>query len=125
MVTTYEFKPDAGIKYNKITALSEDLCLALEAESVRIDRISGKSAVGVEIPNKEREIIGLREILESDVFQSSSSRLTMALGKTIDGAPYVTDLTRMPHLLIAGATGSGKSVLLQQSHLLGTLQVDP
>ena len=112
VVTTYEFKPDAGIKYNKITALSEDLCLALEAESVRIDRISGKSAVGVEIPNKVREVIGLREILESEVFQSSSSRLTMVLGKTIDGAPYVSDLTRMPHLLIAGATGSGKSVLL-------------
>jgi S-DNA-T family DNA segregation ATPase FtsK/SpoIIIE len=112
VVTTYEFKPDAGIKYNKITALSDDLCLALEAESVRIDRISGKSAVGIEIPNKDREVIGLREILESEAFQTSSSRLTLVLGKTIDGAPYVTDLTRMPHLLIAGATGSGKSLLL-------------
>ncbi len=112
VVTTFEFKPDAGIKYSKITALSDDLCLALKAESVRIDRITGKSAVGIEIPNENREIIGLREILESEPFQSSSSRLSLVLGKTIDGAPHVTDLTRMPHLLIAGATGSGKSVLL-------------
>jgi S-DNA-T family DNA segregation ATPase FtsK/SpoIIIE len=112
VVTTFEFKPDAGIKYSKITSLADDLCLALQAESVRIDRISGKSTVGIEIPNRQREMIGLREILESPEFESSSSRLTLALGKTIDGAPYVTDLARMPHLLIAGATGSGKSVLL-------------
>jgi S-DNA-T family DNA segregation ATPase FtsK/SpoIIIE len=112
VVTTFEFKPDAGIKYSKITALAEDLCLALQAESVRIDRISGKSTVGVEIPNKKRETIGLREILESEEFRSSSSRLTLVLGKSIDGASYVSDLARMPHLLIAGATGSGKSVLL-------------
>ncbi len=112
VVTTFEFKPDAGIKYSKITSLSDDLCLALQAESVRIDRISGKSTVGVEIPNLERETIGLREILESSEFQLSASRLTMVLGKTIDGASYVSDLARMPHVLIAGATGSGKSVLL-------------
>jgi S-DNA-T family DNA segregation ATPase FtsK/SpoIIIE len=112
VVTTFEFKPDAGIKYNKITALAEDLCLALEAESVRIDRISGKSTVGIEIPNQHREVIGLRELLESEPFESSSSRLTLALGKGVDGATHVADLTRMPHLLIAGATGSGKSVLL-------------
>ncbi len=112
VVTTFEFKPDAGIKYNKITALADDLCLALQAESVRIDRISGKSTVGIEIPNPNREVIGLRELLESEVFQSSASRLTVALGKGIDGASNVTDLTRMPHLLIAGATGSGKSILL-------------
>jgi S-DNA-T family DNA segregation ATPase FtsK/SpoIIIE len=112
VVTTFEFKPDAGIKYSKITSLADDLCLALQAESVRIDRISGKSTVGIEIPNRERETIGLREILESDEFQSSSSRLTLVLGKTIDGAPYVSDLARMPHVLISGATGSGKSVLL-------------
>ena len=112
VVTTFEFKPDAGIKYSKITALADDLCLALQAESVRIDRISGKSTVGIEIPNLERETIGLREILESDEFQSSASPLTMVLGKTIDGASYVSDLARMPHVLIAGATGSGKSVLL-------------
>jgi S-DNA-T family DNA segregation ATPase FtsK/SpoIIIE len=112
VVTTFEFKPDAGIKYSKITSLADDLCLALQAESVRIDRISGKSTVGIEIPNRVRETIGLRELLESEEFQGSSSRLTLALGKTIDGAPYVSDLAKMPHLLIAGATGSGKSVLL-------------
>ena len=112
VVTTFEFKPDAGIKYSKITALSEDLCLALKAESVRIDRISGKSTVGIEIPNVKRETIGLREILETDEFQGSSARLTLVLGKTIHGASFVSDLARMPHLLIAGATGSGKSVLL-------------
>jgi S-DNA-T family DNA segregation ATPase FtsK/SpoIIIE len=112
VVTTFEFKPDAGIKYSKITSLADDLCLALQAESVRIDRISGKSTVGIEIPNRQRETIGLRELLESEEFQGSSSRLTLALGKTIDGAPYMSDLAKMPHLLIAGATGSGKSVLL-------------
>ncbi|MGH9322536.1 MAG: DNA translocase FtsK [Vicinamibacteria bacterium] len=112
VVTTFEYKPDAGIKYSKITSLADDLCLALQAESVRIDRISGKSTVGVEIPNRVRETIGLRELLESEEFQGSSSRLTLALGKTIDGAPYMSDLAKMPHLLIAGATGSGKSVLL-------------
>jgi S-DNA-T family DNA segregation ATPase FtsK/SpoIIIE len=112
VVTTFEFKPDAGIKYSKITSLADDLCLALQAESVRIDRISGKSTVGIEIPNRIRETIGLRELLESEEFQGSSSKLTLALGKTIDGAPYMSDLAKMPHLLIAGATGSGKSVLL-------------
>ncbi len=112
VVTTFEFKPDAGIKYSKITALSEDLCLALKAESVRIDRISGKSTVGIEIPNAKRETIGLREILETEEFQGSTSRLTLVLGKTIHGAPFLSDLARMPHLLIAGTTGSGKSVLL-------------
>jgi S-DNA-T family DNA segregation ATPase FtsK/SpoIIIE len=112
VVTTFEFKPDAGIKYSKITSLADDLCLALQAESVRIDRISGKSTVGIEIPNRVRETIGLRELLESEEFQGSSSKLTLALGKTIDGAPYMSDLAKMPHLLIAGATGSGKSVLL-------------
>jgi S-DNA-T family DNA segregation ATPase FtsK/SpoIIIE len=112
VVTTFEYKPDAGIKYSKITSLADDLCLALQAESVRIDRISGKSTVGIEIPNRVREMIGLRELLESEEFQGSSSKLTLALGKTIDGAPYMSDLAKMPHLLIAGATGSGKSVLL-------------
>ncbi len=112
VVTTFEFKPDAGIKYSKITSLADDLCLALQAESVRIDRISGKSTVGIEIPNRVRETIGLRELLESEEFQGSSSKLTLALGKTIDGAPYMSDLAKMPHLLISGATGSGKSVLL-------------
>jgi S-DNA-T family DNA segregation ATPase FtsK/SpoIIIE len=112
VITTFEFKPDAGIKYSKITSLADDLCLALKAESVRIDRISGKSTVGIEIPNERREHISLREIIESELFQSSTSRLSVGLGKTVDGAPYVTDITRMPHLLIAGATGTGKSVAL-------------
>jgi S-DNA-T family DNA segregation ATPase FtsK/SpoIIIE len=110
VVTTYEFKPEAGIKYSKITGLSDDLCLAMEADSVLIDRIPGKSTVGIQIPNRTREAISLREVLESDVYQRSTSKLTLALGKTIHGEPYVTDLATMPHLLIAGSTGTGKSV---------------
>lgn len=112
VVTTYEFKPDAGIKYSKITGLVDDLCLGLKAESLRIDRIPGKATVGIEVPNSNREIIMLRELIESDIFVKSSSRLTLALGKLINGSVYVTDLARMPHLLIAGATGAGKSVAL-------------
>src|SRR5205814_9633713 len=110
VVTTYEFKPDAGVKYSKIVGLSNDLALALEAESIRIDRISGRSTVGIEIPNEVRETIYLREILEGEAFQKSSARLTLALGKTVNGETYVTDLASMPHLLIAGSTGTGKSV---------------
>lgn len=110
VVTTFEFKPDAGVKYSKITGLAEDLCLAMQAESVLIDRIPGKSTVGIQIPNPNREAISLRELLESDVYQRSASKLTVALGKTIHGEPYVTDLATMPHLLIAGSTGAGKSV---------------
>jgi S-DNA-T family DNA segregation ATPase FtsK/SpoIIIE len=110
VVTTFEFKPDAGVKYSKITGLADDLCLAMQAESVLIDRIPGKSTVGIQIPNPNRESISLRELLESDAFQRSSSKLTLALGKTIHGEPYLADLATMPHLLIAGSTGSGKSV---------------
>jgi S-DNA-T family DNA segregation ATPase FtsK/SpoIIIE len=110
VVTTFELKPDAGVKYSKITGLSDDLCLAMQAESVLIDRIPGKSTVGIQIPNHNREQISLRELLESDVYRQSSSKLTLALGKTIHGEPYVTDLATMPHLLIAGSTGTGKSV---------------
>jgi S-DNA-T family DNA segregation ATPase FtsK/SpoIIIE len=110
VVTTYEFKPEAGVKYSKITSLSDDLCLAMEAESVLIDRIPGKSTVGIQIPNLNREAISLRELLESDPYQRSNSKLTLALGKTIHGEPYVADLAAMPHLLIAGSTGTGKSV---------------
>ena len=110
VVTTFEFKPEAGVKYSKITGLADDLCLAMQAESVLIDRIPGKSTVGIQIPNPNRESISLRELLESDAFQRSSSKLTLALGKTIHGEPYLTDLATMPHLLIAGSTGSGKSV---------------
>jgi S-DNA-T family DNA segregation ATPase FtsK/SpoIIIE len=110
VVTTYEFKPDAGVKYAKVTNLSDDLCLAMQAESVLIDRIPGKSTVGIQIPNHTREPISLRELLESEKYRKSSSKLTVALGKTIHGEPYMADLTTMPHLLIAGSTGAGKSV---------------
>jgi S-DNA-T family DNA segregation ATPase FtsK/SpoIIIE len=110
VVTTYELKPDAGVKYSKITSLADDLCLAMQAESVLIDRIPGKSTVGIQIPNPNREQISLRELLESDAYRRSASRLTLALGKTIHGEPFVSDLATMPHLLIAGSTGTGKSV---------------
>jgi S-DNA-T family DNA segregation ATPase FtsK/SpoIIIE len=110
VVTTYEFKPDAGVKYSKIVGLVDDLALALEAESIRIDRVSGKGNVGIEIPNEIRETIYLREILESDTFRRSSGRLALGLGKAVNGDVLVTDLAAMPHLLIAGSTGTGKSV---------------
>jgi S-DNA-T family DNA segregation ATPase FtsK/SpoIIIE len=110
VVTTYEFKPDAGVKYSKITGLADDLCLAMQAESVIIDRIPGKSTVGIQIPNPNREAISLRELLESDAYKRSTSKLTLAMGKTIHGEPFVSDLATMPHLLIAGSTGAGKSV---------------
>jgi DNA segregation ATPase FtsK/SpoIIIE, S-DNA-T family len=110
VVTTFEFKPEAGVKYSKITGLADDLCLAMKAESVLIDRIPGKSTVGIQIPNPNRETISLRELLESDAYQRSTSKLTLALGKTIHGEPFFADLATMPHLLIAGSTGTGKSV---------------
>jgi S-DNA-T family DNA segregation ATPase FtsK/SpoIIIE len=110
VVTTFEFKPEAGVKYSKITSLADDLCLAMQAESVLIDRIPGKSTVGIQIPNPHREAISLRELLQSEAYERSPSKLTLALGKTIHGEPYVTDLATMPHLLIAGSTGTGKSV---------------
>jgi len=110
VVTTFEFKPDAGVKYSRVTGLVDDLCLALKAPSIRIDRIPGKAHVGIEVPNAKREVIFLREVIESPNFKKSASLLTLGLGKTIDGAKYVADLTKMPHLLIAGATGAGKSV---------------
>jgi S-DNA-T family DNA segregation ATPase FtsK/SpoIIIE len=112
VVTTFEFKPDAGVKYGKITSLADDLCLAMQAESVLIDRIPGKSTVGIQIPNHAREQISLRELLQSEIYQRSGSKLTLALGKTIHGEPYMTDLATMPHLLIAGSTGTGKSVAI-------------
>jgi S-DNA-T family DNA segregation ATPase FtsK/SpoIIIE len=110
VVTTFEFKPDAGVKYSRVTGLVDDLCLALKAPSIRIDRIPGKAYVGIEVPNQNREVIFLREVVESARFTESASLLTLGLGKTIDGAKYVADLAKMPHLLIAGATGAGKSV---------------
>ena len=112
VVTTYEFKPEAGIKYSRITNLVDDLCLAMRAESILIERIPGKSTVGIEVPNHHREIIHLRELVESSEFAASASRLTLCLGKDIHGKMRVGDLTQMPHLLIAGSTGSGKSVAI-------------
>jgi DNA segregation ATPase FtsK/SpoIIIE, S-DNA-T family len=112
VVTTYEFKPEAGIKYSRITGLADDLCLALKAESILIERIPGKSTVGIEVPNANRQTIALREQIESAEFVNSPSKLTLALGKDLIGRNRVSDLAQMPHLLIAGSTGTGKSVFL-------------
>ena len=112
VVTTFEFKPEAGIKYSKITNLTEDLCLGLQAESILIERIPGKPTIGIEVPNKKSEVIALREVLEGDDFQSASSPLAMSLGKDINGRIKIFTLDTMPHLLVAGSTGSGKSVML-------------
>jgi len=110
VVTTFEFKPEPGIKYSKIAGLGDDLCLALEAESIRIDRLPGKATVGIEVPNQERATITLRELIESPTYLQSNAKLPLALGKDITGKIVVSDLHRMPHLLIAGSTGTGKSV---------------
>jgi S-DNA-T family DNA segregation ATPase FtsK/SpoIIIE len=113
VITRYELEPAPGIKVNRIVSLADDLALALKALSVRvIAPIPGKAVVGVEIPNKNRAIVYIREILSSSQFQNSPSWLTLALGKDIAGSPYVVDLVQMPHLLIAGATGAGKSVCI-------------
>jgi S-DNA-T family DNA segregation ATPase FtsK/SpoIIIE len=112
VVTTFEFKPEAGVKYSRITTLTEDLCLGLQAESILIERIPGKPTVGIEVPNSRREVISLRQILESEEFHNSASPLTVALGKDINGRMKIAALDSMPHLLIAGSTGSGKSVML-------------
>jgi DNA segregation ATPase FtsK/SpoIIIE, S-DNA-T family len=112
VVTTFEFKPEAGIKYTRIISLREDLCLGLHAESILIERIPGKPTVGIEVPNTRRELIALRQLLESDEFQGSHSFLTIPLGKDINGRIRVAALEAMPHLLIAGSTGSGKSVMI-------------
>ncbi len=111
VVTTFEFRPAANVKVSKILNLQDDLAMALMATTIRIQApIPGKDVVGIEVPNEELETIYLREILESDIFQNSSSPLTMILGKDIVGQPFITDLKKLPHLLIAGTTGSGKSV---------------
>jgi len=120
VVTTFEFKPEAGIKYSRITGLGEDLCLALRAESILIERIPGKSTVGIEVPNSRREMIALRDVIESPEFSHSSAKLTLPLGKDLIGRIRTTDLTQMPHLLIAGSTGTGKSVFIN-SLLMGML----
>jgi S-DNA-T family DNA segregation ATPase FtsK/SpoIIIE len=112
VVTTFEFKPEAGIKYSRIIGLTEDLCLALQAESILIERIPGKSTVGIEVPNDRRQTIALREIIEAQEFMNSPSKLTLAMGRDLHGRIRVTDLASMPHLLIAGSTGTGKSVFI-------------
>jgi S-DNA-T family DNA segregation ATPase FtsK/SpoIIIE len=112
VVTTFEFKPEAGIKYSRIVGLQDDLCLALRAESILIERVAGKSTVGIQVPNEKRETIWLREVVESPEFSASKSKLTIALGKDINGRLMVTEMNNMPHLLIAGSTGSGKSVAI-------------
>ena len=112
VVTTFEFKPEAGVKYSRITGLTDDLCLAMKAESILVERMAGKSTVGIQVPNREREIIWLRENIEAQEFMGSKSRLTLALGKDINGRISTADLAGMPHLLIAGSTGAGKSVAI-------------
>ena len=112
VVTTFEFKPEAGIKYSRIIGLTEDLCLALQAESILIERIPGKSTIGIEVPNLTRQTIALREIIEAPEFINSASKLTLAMGRDLHGRIRVTDLAAMPHLLIAGSTGTGKSVFI-------------
>jgi S-DNA-T family DNA segregation ATPase FtsK/SpoIIIE len=112
VVTTFEFKPEAGIKYSRIIGLTDDLCLALRAESILVERMPGKSTVGIQVPNREREIIWLRENIESQEFLGTKSKLTLAMGKDINGRIAAADLAGMPHLLIAGSTGTGKSVAI-------------
>jgi S-DNA-T family DNA segregation ATPase FtsK/SpoIIIE len=112
VVTTFEFKPEAGIKYSRIVGLQDDLCLAMRAESILIERVAGKSTVGIQVPNEKRETIWLREVVESPGFATSKSKLTITLGKDINGRLMTTEMNSMPHLLIAGSTGSGKSVAI-------------
>jgi S-DNA-T family DNA segregation ATPase FtsK/SpoIIIE len=112
MVTTFEFKPEAGVKYSRVTGLADDLCLAMRAESILIERMPGKSTVGIQVPNHEKETIHLRDVIESETFARSRSRLTISMGKDINGRIVTADLASMPHVLIAGSTGSGKSVAI-------------
>ncbi|MCX8031193.1 MAG: DNA translocase FtsK [Thermodesulfovibrionales bacterium] len=125
VVTMYEFEPAAGIKINRIISLSDDLALALRAPSIRVYPIAGKAAIGIEVPNKKRTTVYLREIIASETFQKSTHILPLALGKDIFGNPVVTDLTKMPHLLVAGATGSGKSIFINSLILSILYKADP
>ena len=112
-VTRYELQPSVGVKVSKILNLSDDIALNLAAKSIRIEApIPGKSAVGIEVPNKTTEMVTLREVLESSEFEDASSKVSFALGKSIDGSAYVADISKMPHMLISGSTGSGKSVCI-------------
>ncbi|HME90053.1 MAG TPA: DNA translocase FtsK 4TM domain-containing protein, partial [Myxococcaceae bacterium] len=126
VVTMYEFLPGPGIKLSKIASLADDLAMAMEAMRVRIVApIPGKGVVGIEVPNRDRETVYLKEIAEQDVFTKSTSKLTMCLGKDIEGMPYVLDLARAPHLLIAGTTGSGKSVAVNSMIMSILLKATP
>jgi S-DNA-T family DNA segregation ATPase FtsK/SpoIIIE len=110
VITMYEFEPAPGVKITRVVSLAEDLALALKAQSIRISPVPGKATIGIEVPNRQREMVSLREILSSDNFKKSSSKLILCLGKDIFGNAVMADLSKMPHLLVAGATGSGKSV---------------
>jgi len=112
VVTLFEFEPAAGVKMNKVISLAGDLALGLKAQSIRISAIPGKATIGVEVPNQDRETVSLKEMVSSEPFVKSASRLSIAMGKDIFGTPVVADLASMPHLLVAGATGSGKSVFI-------------
>ena len=126
VVTMFEFLPAAGVKVSRIASLADDLAMAMEALRVRIVApIPGKGVVGIEVPNKTRETVVLRELVEQDAFQKSHSKLAMCLGKDIEGMPYVADLARMPHLLIAGTTGSGKSVAVNSMLVSMLLRATP
>jgi S-DNA-T family DNA segregation ATPase FtsK/SpoIIIE len=113
VITVFELQPAPGVKVSQIVSLQNDLALALKAESVRINRLPGRSTLGIEVPNPERQTIRLGPLLADDEFQSSPSPLTMVIGRDLHGQPYYADLATMPHLLVAGATGAGKSVGLQ------------
>lgn len=112
VLTTYEFRPEPGVKYSRITGLEDDICLAMRAPYTKIERVPGTSNIGIQIPNQHRETISLRQLIESRVFSDSPSKLTVVMGLTTDGTYHVADLNKLPHLLIAGATGSGKSVFI-------------
>ncbi len=126
VVTMFEFLPAAGVKVSRIASLSDDLAMAMEAMRVRIVApIPGKGVVGIEVPNKQRQSVVLRELVEQDAFQKSPSKLAMCLGKDIEGMPYVADLAKMPHMLIAGTTGSGKSVAVNSMIVSLLLRASP
>jgi len=110
VVTMYEFEPAPGVKINKVVSLADDLALSLKSQSLRVSPIHGKNTIGIEVPNKLREIVSFKEIISSDIFRKGQSKLTLALGKNIGGESIIADLTKMPHLLVAGSTGAGKSV---------------
>ena len=125
-VTRFELQPKTGVKVSRIVSLTDDIAMNLAAQSIRIEApIPGKSAVGIEVPNKETSMVTLREVIDSDTFRKSSSKLTFALGKDIDGEVRVADVAKMPHMLIAGATGSGKSVCINSLIVSLIYKADP